>query len=913
MKTVRRIIVAIIALMMLMQAVPGIAASRTVLVTSVRLNYSSKTLELVKGKEISCNLKATVSPTKATDKSVIWTSSDNKVATVSSSGKVIAVGKGACTITCTANDASKKKATCKITVKDIRATKVSLNATSKTLKLEPNKEINYTLKATISPNNATDKSVTWKSSDEKVATVSSNGKVVAVGKGTCTITCTAADGSKKYATCKITVTDIKVSGISLNKTSRTLTLDPENEVSYNLKATISPNNATNKSVTWKSSNKNVATVTKDGKVVAVGKGTCTITCTAADGSGKKATCSITVKDVKVTKVTLNKTSHTLELNPGNEVSVSLTETIAPKNATNKSVTWKSSNNKVATVTKAGKVVAVGKGTCTITCAAADGSGKQATCKITVKEHQPVITTKEETKTETIPFETKTVNDSTRYEDEGDKVTQQGVNGTKKVVYTVTFTDGVETGRKVKSSTITKQPVNKIINHPTKKHTTETREVVCEEMLAYSTEIRKDDTRLEGEADLIIQEGVNGKIVTVYTVTYKDGTETGRVVKSEKRTEPVKKIISHATGKKPTAPVITTKTETKTETIPYETEYQNDSTRYPEDGNKTVQAGKNGTKTITYTVTYTNGVETSREKTEEKITVNPIKEIVSVPCKNHTVQIKEETKTKTIAFTTETQNDDSRTEGEPDLVVQEGVNGKIVTVYTVTYTDGVETGRVVKSENRTEPVKKIISHATGKKPTTTTKTVVETEEIPYTSTTESTSSMYKGETSVVQEGRNGTKDVTYEIVLDSNGNQISKTAVSETITKAMKPEIVYVGTFEPSFSYEYVTLDLSPWMHGTRSGSLDSSCAAQAMSMAQNGAVAHSGEHTAGESVGGWSSASAAASGVAAHGGDGLAWSEYWGVGCVKVTKTTPGGGAVVGYYACAQAGGGLLDGYPSQE
>ena len=376
-------------------------------------------------------------------------------------------------------------------------------------------------------------------------------------------------------------------------------------------------------------------------------------------------------------------------------------------------------------------------------------------------------------------------------------------------------------------------------------------------------------------------------------------------------EPTKKPDVTPTEKP--APVVTTKTETAEESVPYETEYQNDDTRYPEDGNKTIQAGKNGTKTITYSVTYTDGVETSREKTGETIPVSPVKEIISVPCKGHAVEVKEETKEETIAFTTETQNDDSRIEGEADQVIQEGVNGKIVTVYSVTYTDGVETGRVVKSENRTEPVKKIISHATGKKPTTTTKTVVETEEIPYTSTTENSSSMYKGETSVVQEGRNGAKDVTYEIVLDSNGNQISKTAVSETITKAMKPEIVYVGTFEPSFSYEYVTLDLSPWMHGTRSSSLDSSCAAQAMSMAQNGAVAHSGEHTAGESVGGWSSASAAASGVAAHGGDGLAWSEYWGVGCVKVTKTTPGGGAVVGYYACAQAGGGLLDGYPSQE
>ena len=367
-------------------------------------------------------------------------------------------------------------------------------------------------------------------------------------------------------------------------------------------------------------------------------------------------------------------------------------------------------------------------------------------------------------------------------------------------------------------------------------------------------------------------------------------------------EPTKKPDVTPTEKP--APVVTTKTETTEESVPYETEYQNDDTRYPEDGNKTIQAGKNGTKTITYSVTYTDGVETSREKTGETITVSPVKEIISVPCKGHAVEVKEETKEETIAFTTETQNDDSRIEGEADQVIQEGVNGKIVTVYTVTYTDGVETGRVVKSENRTEPVKKIISHATGKKPTTTTKTVIETEEIPYTSETEESNTMYKGETAVVQEGRNGTKDVTYEIVLDSNGNQISKTAISETVTKVMKPEIVYVGTFVPTVSYDYVDISL-PGMNGTRDGGLDATCKAQAMSMAKNGLVEHSG-NTGVESVGGWASASAAASGVAAHGGDALAWSEHWGAGCVKVSITSPSGNTSTVYYACAQGSGASL-------
>lgn len=247
------------------------------------------------------------------------------------------------------------------------------------------------LTVTITPENATDKAVDWTSSDTKIATVDSTGKVTAVSAGTASITCTAQDGSDKKATCKVTVTDptppkpsvVKVAKITLNKTTASVGKGK----TMQLTATVTPTNATNKAVTWKSSNTKIATVSSTGKVTTKSAGTVTITCTAKDGSGKKATCKVTVTEskppvkptVKVTKVTLNKKTETLSP----KETLTLKATVIPTNATNKGVIWKSSNTKIATVSSTGKVTAKAAGTVTITCTAKDGSGKKATCRITV--------------------------------------------------------------------------------------------------------------------------------------------------------------------------------------------------------------------------------------------------------------------------------------------------------------------------------------------------------------------------------------------------------------------------------------------------------------------------------------------------------------------------------------------------
>ena len=345
-------------------------------VTGVTLNKATITL-LVGGSE---TLTATVAPKDAANKKVAWKSSDAAVATVDANGKVTGVKAGEATITVTTEDGG-KTATCKVTVsdKEIDVTGVTLNKT--VLSLETG--ASETLTATVTPEDATNKNVTWKSSDESVATVDASGKVTGVKAGEATITVTTEDGGKT-ATCKVTVSnkEVNVTGVTLNKSTLSLNVG----ASETLTATIAPADATNQNVTWKSSDAAVATVDANGKVTGVKAGTATITVTTEDG-GKTATCAVTVKanTVAVTGVTLNKSTLTLKVG----ASETLTATIAPADATNKNVTWASSDAAVATVDASGKVTGVAKGTATITVTTVDG-GKTATCTVTVKDDQASI-------------------------------------------------------------------------------------------------------------------------------------------------------------------------------------------------------------------------------------------------------------------------------------------------------------------------------------------------------------------------------------------------------------------------------------------------------------------------------------------------------------------------------------------
>ncbi|CCY58121.1 ig domain protein group 2 domain protein [Clostridium sp. CAG:632] len=343
-----------------------------------RITLSASTgLALTKGQ--TQKLTATVAPANATKKEVKWSTSNKNVATVSPSGLVTAKSAGTATITCTAQDGSGVKATCKVTV-TVPVSGIQLSQTSAALTVGDT----LTLTKTIYPSDATNQAVTWTSSSDAVASVDSNGKITAKTAGSAVITCKSVSDNSVVGICNVTVkakvqtpSEIKVNKITLNKTTASVTKGK----TLQLTATVTPGNATKKEVKWSTSNKNVATVSPSGLVTAKSAGTAIITCTAKDESNVKATCKITVKNpvVKVTKVTLNKTTATL----APKETLTLKATVTPTNATNKAVTWKSSNTKIATVSSSGKVTAKAAGTVTITCRAKDGSGKKATCKITV--------------------------------------------------------------------------------------------------------------------------------------------------------------------------------------------------------------------------------------------------------------------------------------------------------------------------------------------------------------------------------------------------------------------------------------------------------------------------------------------------------------------------------------------------
>ena len=346
-------------------------------VSGITLSASTLAMQTEDVKQLSVT---NITPANATNKALKWESKNTWVATVDESGNVTAKNPGEATITVTAADNGGAQATCKVTVTErtvpvIKVTQIQLSQTRASL-IE-GKELQLT--ATVLPTDATNQSLTWSSSVEGVATVDPTGKVTAIKAGTTVITATAKDDSGISASCtvQVTVPTVKVTGITLNKTTASVVKGK----TVALTATVTPDTATDKTIKWTTSNKNVATVSTDGVVTAVAAGTAIITATAADGSGVKATCKITVTNpvIKVTKVTLNKTTASVVKGK----TLTLTATVTPTNATNKNVTWKSSNTKIATVDGNGKVTAVAAGTATIICTAKADKSKSATCKITV--------------------------------------------------------------------------------------------------------------------------------------------------------------------------------------------------------------------------------------------------------------------------------------------------------------------------------------------------------------------------------------------------------------------------------------------------------------------------------------------------------------------------------------------------
>ena len=337
-------------------------------VTKVTLDRTS--LSIKKGKSYD-RLKATVSPSDASEKRVVWSTSNKSVATVTDYGKVIAHNYGNAKIYATAKDGSKKYGACNVSVW-APVTWIKMSSTNITLKNGKSK----TISATAYPTYAKYRDISWSSSNPSVASVDSKGKITANKKGSATIRAKTKDGYSK--TCKVTVTQpveyitISKSGISISKGK-----------SYKLTAKVHPSNANCQSIKWESSKNYYATV-KKGKVKGKHVGNARIRAYVEDSiNGNKvhsAYCSVAIKPVKVSSVSITSSMH---INKGSSKRIS--RTIKPSNASNSKLNWSSSNSSVASVSSSGWVTARKSGTVTITAKAKDGSGKKDTCHVVVDD------------------------------------------------------------------------------------------------------------------------------------------------------------------------------------------------------------------------------------------------------------------------------------------------------------------------------------------------------------------------------------------------------------------------------------------------------------------------------------------------------------------------------------------------
>ena len=329
-----------------------------------------ETLNLAAGSEYQLN--AVITPTEASNKTVTWTSSNPEVATVDETGKVKAVKGGEVTITAKSNANEEIIASVTVNV-NVPATGLEIQDKDKNT-LENGSELkltvgdNYTLTAVKKPADATDK-VTWESSNTEVATVDANGVIKALKAGETTITAKLA-GFSVAIKAVVAEASVPVTGIKLDKS----TADMKTGATLQLTATIEPENATSKNVEWTSSDAETATVDQNGLVNAVKAGTVTITATA---NGFSTTCAITITDIAVTGISLDK-PEIKDLKIGE--TVKLTATVEPENATDQTVTWSTSDEEVVSVDQEGNVTGVAAGTATITATAGEMS---ATCEITV--------------------------------------------------------------------------------------------------------------------------------------------------------------------------------------------------------------------------------------------------------------------------------------------------------------------------------------------------------------------------------------------------------------------------------------------------------------------------------------------------------------------------------------------------
>lgn len=337
-------------------------------------------------------------------------------------------------------------------------------------------------------------------------------------------------------------------------------------------------------------------------------------------------------------------------------------------------------------------------------------------KYGTKDH--VIETRTEDVFEDIDFTVEHIKDANRFIDDAPATVRKGVKGQKKITYQVTYKDGVAqegTRRKI-GETVVKEPVSQQIADGTKEHVYETKTEEEFSDIAFKTEKVNDSSRYVDDPEIVKREGVKGQLKTTYTVTYKDGIRQADTRKKTGETvvkEPVSKQIAVGTKEH----VYETRDDgDEVVSVKFGTTYTDDPTRYVDDPEVTVSEGVKGEAIKYYVVTYKDGVRQpdTRKVARTETTKEPVDKVVSRGTKEHVYTSKEETVTETIPFKTVKKD-------APDLYVgtesvfQEGENGEKSVTYTITYKDGQEESRTVKSETVIkEAINKIIRVGTKEK-------------------------------------------------------------------------------------------------------------------------------------------------------------------------------------------------------
>lgn len=298
---------------------------------------------------------------------VEWSSNNENIATVDQNGLVTYVGIGTVRITAQVAGMPAISDTCTFVIEN-PATGLELDPVSKNLKVGDS----FTISATVTPEDVTNASLSWTSSDTKVATVDRYGVVKAVGAGGAVITCTTSNGLT--ATCVVTVLK-PVESITLNYDNITV----KKGTIFYLSAQVNPIDAYDKSVTYSSSDESIVTVDQDGTVTAVKVGTAEITVTSKDNPEVSAVCVVSVTE-SVSGITLNVKEKTIDVGE----QFQLIATVRPSDSLNRNVTWTSSDPTIASVDENGLVTGI-KGGKVIIMAKTEERGLMASCTITVQQ------------------------------------------------------------------------------------------------------------------------------------------------------------------------------------------------------------------------------------------------------------------------------------------------------------------------------------------------------------------------------------------------------------------------------------------------------------------------------------------------------------------------------------------------